>query len=633
MPVTGKLDTTRRRLRLDLNGMGRLGEATAVDGDKQVFVMRGIPGETVVAEIVSEHRRHVTAQVVEVLEPSPHRVAPPCPHFGPCTGCQWQHVAYEHQLELKRRKVCDALERIADLPQVHVDPTLASPQPLGYRNHARLTVSRDQSGRLGFVNRATLQWVEVNECLIMAPEINQAIAALQGRVAETTQLSLRWGINTGSWMLQPSFRDPQVPLPSGQNQYEESLLGHTFQVSSPSFFQVNTRQAEQMAQLVRQGLALTGQELVVDAYAGVGAFAVLLAGEARRVVAIEESPAALEDARRNTADTPNVELRRGKVETVLGELAGEGVDAAVLDPPRAGCHPAALAALITAAPRRVAYVSCNPETLARDLKILTGGPYRIERVQPVDMFPQTHQVECIALLSLDPQRQLRQPERQQLVLASASPRRQELLARLGLELALAPTNVVEPPGQWAGEDAVTFSGVRALVKAHTAAENRDRGTVIAADTVVELEGAVLGKPRDKAEATAMLRALRGREHRVVTSIALVDAASGESAQAYRATRVVMRQYTDEEIEAYVASGDPMDKAGAYAVQHEGLHPAAQVRGCYLNVVGLPVCTLFKTLDRFGVTVRLQMEDSAWPELERCPACASRVMKAGRTTRG
>ena len=627
--MKAKPATEQRQMRLSLSGMGRLGEALAMDNGTQVFVMGGIPGETVVAEVVREHRRYLTAKVVKVVEPSPHRVAAPCPYFGPCTGCQWQHMAYEYQLQLKHQIVCDALERVGGFQHIQVEPTLPSPQPLGYRNHARLTISRDGSGRLGFVNRITHQWVEVNECLIMAPWINQAMAELQGHVAETTQLSLRWGANTGSQMLQPTFHSPDVQLQSGQKHYQEKLLGHTFQVSSPSFFQVNTPQAEQMAMLVLKWLDLTGRELVVDAYAGVATIAVLLAGQARRVIAIEESHAALEDAGRNTADTPNVELRRGKVETVLGELATEGVDVVVLDPPRAGCHPATLEALVEAAPKRVAYISCDPETLARDLKVLTDGPYRIARIQPVDMFPQTHQVECIALLDLDENRQLQLAGRQRLALASTSPRRREILARLGLEFELAPADVPEPPGQRAGEDAVAFSGQRALAKARAGAENLGHGTVVGADTVVELDDVILGKPSDEAEATAMLQALRGREHRVVTSVALVDAASGETAQAYRSSRVLMRPYTDEEIEAYVASGDPMDKAGAYAVQHKAFHPAAQVRSCYLNVMGLPVCTLLKLLNQFGISARLQLDGEPWPELEQCPTCSGHAWKAHR----
>ena len=614
----------RRLVQLKLTGMGRLGEALAQEDGKQVFVFGGIPGELVVAEVLRERREHLEARVVEVVEPSLHRVEAPCSYFGACTGCQWQHMDYAYQLLLKWEVVTDALERVGGLQGVPVEETLPSPRTLGYRNHARFTVSRE-GARLGFVNRLTRRWVEVQECQLMVPWINDALAALQGRVGETTQVSLRYGAKTGSWILQPTLHGQDVPLESGQKQYQEELLGRSFRVSSPSFFQVNAPQAEQLAALAMEALALTGNETVVDAYAGVGTFAVLLAGSAYRVIAIEESASALEDARQNVADSSNVELWRGKTEEVLGGLTGEQVDAVILDPPRAGCQPRALEGLLTLGPRRIAYVSCDPETLARDLKVLTQGPYRIERVQPVDMFPQTHHVECVVTLVLDRDRQSRQAARGQLVLASASPRRREILSRLGLEVELVSPEVDEPPVQLVGVDPVALAMERALAKAKAGASGRSSGTVIGADTVVALEGAILGKPSDPLEATAMLGALRGREHRVVTGVALVDAASGETIQGHRSSRVLMRPYTDDEIKAYVDSGDPMDKAGAYAVQSAAFHPAAEVRGCYLNVMGLPVCTLLKLLESFRVAVAVN--GSPWPELKQCPECARRAADA------
>ena len=152
--------------------------------------------------------------------------------------------------------------------------------------------------------------------------------------------------------------------------------------------------------MVRERLELSGDETLVDAYAGVGTFAALLASRVRRVVAIEESEAAVKDAAINTLGIDNLEFRQGRVEDVLDELDGEA-DAVVLDPPRAGCHPAALEAVVRWAPRRLCYVSCDPETLARDLQVLVQGGLRVERVEPVDMFPHTHHVECVVTLSSD----------------------------------------------------------------------------------------------------------------------------------------------------------------------------------------------------------------------------------------
>ncbi len=631
--VVGSATEQQKTLRLRLRGMGRLGEALADVDDKQVYVFGGIPGEEVVAQVIRERRGYVAARVVEVIDPSPDRVAPPCPYFGPCTGCQWQHIAYDRQLELKRGIVAEALARIGGLDGVVVEPTLPSPRQLGYRNHARFTVRRDggasagpSTGRLGFIGRESHDHVAVDRCLLMTEPVNDLLAALQGRVRETTQVSIRASERTGSWMVQPTLRSSKVTIASGQSHYDDALGGAVFRVASPSFFQVNAEQADRVVELVREALALEGTETVVDAYAGVGTFAVLLAPYAGRIIAIENSAPAVADTRRNASGLSNVEYRQGRTEDVLQSLAPEAIDAVVLDPPRTGCAPGTLEALIAAAPARVAYVSCDPESLARDLKVLTAGPFRIERVQPVDMFPQTHHVECVVTLHRDEARRGTLARRQRMVLASASPRRRDIFARLGLAQETVDAGFAEPPAP-AGQDAEALATERALAKARAASASEASGTIVGADTVVELDGEVLGKPRDSDEAIAMLRKLRGQAHRVVTAVALVDAATGAEVHTYRASRVLMREYSDDEIAAYVASGDPMDKAGAYAVQSAGFAPAAEVRGCYLNVVGLPVCTLAKLADAFGVRLALAVDD-AWPELARCPDCARAVARMG-----
>ncbi len=381
---------------MTVHGQGRWGDSVALLEGQPVFVFGAIEGEEVRVEVVKRRRQRVVARVVEVLAPSPHRVTPPCPYFGPCTGCQWQHIEYTHQLELKRRAVVQALEQSGGLADPPVAPTLPSNQTFGYRNHARFTV--DSKGRLGFVNRETRRFVEIDRCLIMHPAINQLLAQLQGKCGETTQLSIRYGVNTGEFLIQPRLRSPQIDLPTGQTHYHERVGGHTFRIASPAFFQVNTQQVEVLVRVLREGLRLEGQGLLVDAYAGVGTFAVLLASYVQRVVAIEESPPAVEDARANAADLPNVQFILGRTEEVLGRL-DQRPDAVVVDPPRKGCLPGALEALARLAPPRLAYVSCDPHTLARDLRSLVGGGFSLESVQPIDMFPQTHHVECVAILT------------------------------------------------------------------------------------------------------------------------------------------------------------------------------------------------------------------------------------------
>ena len=396
--ATGRKFEAGELLTLTLDSWGRLGEAMARHDGWDLFVFGGIPGEKVVAEVLRVYRRYVSARVVQVLEPSPHRVEAPCEYFGACTGCQSQHLAYEEQLAAKQRIASDALARIAGFADAEVTPTVPSPSKFGYRNHARFTVG--PGGTLGFVNRESRRFVKIDSCMLMHPGINDILSKLQGRCDETTQLSIRAGEATGDALIQPMLFLPGLDLETGQRRYKDSVAGAEFKVSSPSFFQVNVQQAAQLFEVVRDGLELDGSEVLLDAFAGVGTFAILLAPHVKKVLAIEESSAAVADARENAAGIDNVEFLVGKTEDVLRSL-DPPPDAVVLDPPRAGCHPLALERLAQLGPRRVAYVSCDVETLARDLKILCDGPFSLGQVTPLDMFPQTHHLEAVAFLTLD----------------------------------------------------------------------------------------------------------------------------------------------------------------------------------------------------------------------------------------
>ena len=395
--------------------------------------MAEFPGSRSRPEITRVARKYIAARVVRVLEPSADRIAPPCPYFGDCTGCQWQHVSYDRQLAIKKELVADALSRVGNFSAPPVSEALAAPQQYSYRNHARFTVR--EGGLLGYVNSQSRRFVRIDHCMLMHQGINHLLTQLQGKCAETSQLSIRAGKDTGDFLVQPRLANSEIQPPTGQKHYCDSVAGRRFKVASPSFFQVNVDQAAQLVQVVRQSLELNGTELLLDAYAGVGSFAILLAPHVRQVIAVEESAAAVADARENAAGLGNITFILGKAEEVLKSVR-DRPDVAVLDPPRAGCHPQALDHLIQLAPRRIVYVACDAETMARDLKILCSSHYQLERVQPVDMFPQTYHVESVASLT-------RRQGPDLITLASASPRRRELLNELGLEFQVLPSHAPE----------------------------------------------------------------------------------------------------------------------------------------------------------------------------------------------
>ena len=393
-------DSSKEYAELRLTSMGDLGDSIADFEDGTIQVFGGIVGELVRARIYRYKRRRkemVSGMVSDVIDPSPHRVASPCSYFGFCSGCQWQHISYEHQLTLKRDIVRNAFNNYPSLSDVVISNTHPAPTSFNYRNHARFTVRF--GGQLGFSNRITRRFVRIDECMLMDSKINEFLSQLQEEASETTNLSVRVGINTGEYLIQPKLSNPNLNFDTGQKWYTENMLNREFRVASPSFFQVNTKQAEFMINLVGDRLNLNGEEILVDAYAGVGVFASLLSDRVRRVIAIEESQAAVKDALFGLDDLKNIYYKEGKTEEVLKELEDQ-IDVIILDPPRTGCHPNAIDSVIASKANKIAYVSCDPPSLARDLNMLVDGGYTVENVSPIDMFPQTYHTECVATLSL-----------------------------------------------------------------------------------------------------------------------------------------------------------------------------------------------------------------------------------------
>ncbi len=366
-----------------------------LDDGRVVMLSFAAPGELVEAEVEQVHPDYLTAVACRVLEASPDRVEPRCPLFGDCGGCQLQHMAYPAQLSAKVEIVREQLQRIGGFAEAEVRPIVGAADPWGYRNHLRFSCGK-KWGDIGFIHRRGRGLLKVEHCDIAEPWANALLPRLQGKGVGLHQLQLRYSRATGSALIWPPI--PGLDVPNGQKSYTEELAGHRFEVNAAAFFQVNHAQAEQMVRLVGEALPERG-DLLVDAFAGVGTFAVIFADRFGRVVGIEESVAATRDAEVNVRGTPNVEMRTGKVEHVLPDLEVTP-DAVLLDPPRPGCHPEVLEAIRAFECRAVVYVSCNPATLARDLRILVDAGYRLDHVTPIDMFPQTGHIECVARLTL-----------------------------------------------------------------------------------------------------------------------------------------------------------------------------------------------------------------------------------------
>jgi 23S rRNA (uracil1939-C5)-methyltransferase len=403
---------------LGLTAMAHGGDALGRHEGKVIFVPYAIPGETVRVQIIEDRGHYAFAHLVEVVEPSRQRVDPPCPYFGQgkCGGCQWQHIAYKTQLQLKARVLADQLERIGDVEEPRVHPTLADKSGWMYRNHAQFRPA--DGGGLGFQKVSSDDVIAIDYCMILHPLLSDLYGLIDLDVEGLIRLVLRAGTATGDRLIGFGMEDDIPPaLVSdeavscvillneggyanlvGDNAITEVVAGHSYRVSPTSFFQVNVPQAAELVRLAMAYLDLQGNETVLDAFCGVGLFTLPLAEQAELVIGVESAPSAVDDLLENTEGHGNVEIIEGVVEDVLPEIT-VALDAALLDPPRGGIDRFALDALVGLGPERIVYVSCDPATLARDAKRLRSGGYRLVESQPVDMFPQTYHVESVSLFT------------------------------------------------------------------------------------------------------------------------------------------------------------------------------------------------------------------------------------------
>ena len=385
------------------------------DDGRVVFVRHALPGERVRARVTSETRSFLRADAVEVLEPSPHRVAAPCPFAGPgrCGGCDWQHVAVEHQRELKAALVAEQLVRLAGVDRpVVVEEVPGAPDGLGWRTRVQFAVA--PSGRVGLRKHRSHELQPVDRCLIASPDVEavggeglrwpgvsgvEVAAYGDQRVVALTSTASRGGRATVPEVDAGVAVDGRrTRTPHG---LRHTVLGRSFEVGTGGFWQVHPGAAEVLAGAVLDGLDPQPGERALDLYAGVGLFAALVGervGPTGSVLAVESNPHACSDAARNTADQPQVTIRTAAVDAAVLARAG-AVDLVVLDPPRSGAGLEVTRALAGTRPRRLVYVACDPASFARDLRVLLDVGWELTSLRGLDLFPMTEHVELVAVLT------------------------------------------------------------------------------------------------------------------------------------------------------------------------------------------------------------------------------------------
>lgn len=446
-----------QELELEIHGLNHEGAGVGRYEGYTLFVKGALPGELVRVQVEHTKKNFGFARLLEVIRPSETRVEPPCPLFKECGGCSLQHLSYAEQLRHKRQIVVDNLKRIGDFDLegmgIAVHPTLGMQEPWRYRNKAQVPIGEEEGGLIGgFYAEKSHRIIDMDECLIQH-QSNDEVVRVVKRVAgqlgiqpydEVKHTGLlrhvvsRVGANTGEIMVvlitTESFipgRDhlieairTQIPQVKSivQNinpQQTNVIFGDTtvtlwgsdviydtigpvrFAISARSFYQVNPTQTEVLYNKTLEYAGLNGAETVIDAYCGIGTISLFLAQKAKHVYGVEIVPEAIRDANRNAElnGITNVTFAVGAAEEVIPAWKEQGIrpDVIVVDPPRKGCDEALLTTILQMKPTRVVYVSCNPSTLARDLKLLSDM-YELKEVQPVDMFPHTGHVECVILM-------------------------------------------------------------------------------------------------------------------------------------------------------------------------------------------------------------------------------------------
>lgn len=408
-------------IELTVGGVANGGSCVARHEGRVVFVRHTLPGERVRARVTQETKNFLRADAVEILDASPDRVQAPCPFAGPgrCGGCDWQHASLAAQRRLKADVVREQLRRLAGIDRdVVVEEVPGAPDGLGWRTRVRFAVRRD--GVIGLHKHRSHALEPIDECLIAHPQV-EALGIERKRWTGATAVEAVASAGTGDRLAVLSSHgrarvprmDAPVRLVSSRNEdkppfVREDVAGRLWQVSGSGFWQVHPGAAQTLADAVVEALEPRRGEIAVDLYCGAGLFAGVLGervGADGLVVGVESDAQAVRDARFNVRDMPQVAIERGEVETVLEQLRfGRGdtglarADLVVLDPPRTGAGRDVVKRIAEFAGRRIAYVSCDPATLARDLALFSDQGWTLSALRAFDAFPMTHHVECVATL-------------------------------------------------------------------------------------------------------------------------------------------------------------------------------------------------------------------------------------------
>ena len=428
------MDRTGEQVTIEITDISTQGEGIGKAGGLAVFAAGALPGDRVLAEITEDKGRFATAQVLELLERSPDRVEADCPNAGNCGGCALRCLKYEAQLRWKENFVRGALQRIGGFEDPNVQPIRGMDHPYDYRNKVEFAV--EKGGRIGYYAAGSHTLCDYHGCRIAFPEaIAMADAFASHPVKGVKQMIFRRG-SSGQTMavivsdkqklsnleeliyaLDDAAEDLRSVVwvdgakstvlagaPIIEDTITTILSTIKVEVGAQSFYQVNPQQTSVLYSLAQQYADLSGSESVLDLYCGAGSIGLSMAGHCRRVIGVESVKPAVIAANRNAVinGIVNAEFLCGKAEEVVPQkLQGVKADVVVLDPPRAGCKPELLDTVAQIAPKRIVYVSCNPATLARDLKILGEKGYRLKECTPVDMFPFTLGIESVSVLWSD----------------------------------------------------------------------------------------------------------------------------------------------------------------------------------------------------------------------------------------